>query len=258
MTRVSSRSPRLLLTTGALLLAGGLAACAEPELADPVPDEPAIEAPATPETPEPSSQELLAATEDLTSVLTEARDHLSAAATADGIDEARDAANGALGLLVADPDAETDTTTVFPGATSEARGGSGEASDALTLTLSAAQEAGGAVGRRVVDALRDPLAGDLGLWQRDPAGLLAQLRQDVADAGDLAATEQAVLSIPGDGTRALAWTLLAVDADDLDDLQAYAERGATHLEFAVDAVRDALGVVADEVRDEAGDAGDGA
>jgi hypothetical protein len=49
-----------------------------------------------------------------------------------------------------------------------------------------------------------------------------------------------VLELPGEGTRALAWALLAADARDLDDAQAYAERGVAHLDLIVQALDDLL------------------
>lgn len=77
--------------------------------------------------------------------------------------------------------------------------------DLLTRTLAAARSAG-SDGAPVLRFLADPLAGDLGAWQRAPDDQL----ETIADAGaapDLAAAETAVLALAGEAPRALAWVV---------------------------------------------------
>ncbi|HSK23904.1 MAG TPA: hypothetical protein VK906_12035 [Egicoccus sp.] len=237
--RVTPRPVAATLLPAALAL--GLAGCAEPSL----PSEPEatdVEAPTETPTPEPERAELVAAVDELVLSLERARDLLLEAADEVGAPAGREAADGALAQLVVGlGDTEPEGRAVFPSVTSEERGGDGDADDALTLALTAASEAGGALGQAVADALRDPLAGDLGSWQRDPAGLVDLARQVGAEAGDLDAMDAAVRELPGEGTRAIAWAMLAADAPDGDDLAAYAERGGTHLDFAIEALQAALG-----------------
>lgn len=238
--RVTSR-PAAATLLPAAALALGLAGCAEPSL----PSEPEaadVEAPTETPTPEPERAELVAAVDELVASLQRARDLLLEAAEAGSATAAREAADGALAQLVVGlGDARPEGRAVFPSVTSEERGGDGDADDALTLALTAASEAGGTLGQAIADALRDPLAGDLGSWQRDPAGLVDLARQVGADGGDLDALDAAVRELPGEGTRAIAWAMLAADTSDGDKVAAYAERGATHLDFALEALRTALG-----------------
>lgn len=236
--RARSRPAVATLLPALLLGAGG---CAEPSV--PTEPEPAeVEAPTESPTPEPEQAQLMATVGELVASLERARDLLVEAA--DGADTAsgRAAADTALAQLVVGlGDGDPEGPPVFPSVTAEERGGSGTADDALTLALTAANDAGGTLGDDVSDVLRDPLAGDLGAWQRDPAGLVELARQAGATPGDLDAVEEAVFELPGEGTRAIAWAMLAADANRDDDVAAYAERAATHLDFALDALRSALG-----------------
>lgn len=77
--------------------------------------------------------------------------------------------------------------------------------DLLTRTLAAARGAG-PHGEPVVRFLAEPLAGDLGSWQRSPADQLAAIAQ-AGTTGDLTATEAAVLELGGEAPRALAWVV---------------------------------------------------
>jgi len=238
-----SRHPLAAPLTAGLtaLLTAGLVGCAEPTLPDQPPVEEA-EAPVEQATPQPDRDALLATVGEFTDAVEQARDLLVQAMQASGTTTARTAAEQALAVLVEDAGAgDPPTRSIFPGTTVEERGGSGAAEDALTLTLTAANDAGGSLGRDVADALRDPLAGDLGAWQRDPAGMVAFVADEVAQASDLAGAERIVRELPGDGTKALAWTLLTVDAPSLDEAVAYAERGAAHLDVVLVAVADAIG-----------------
>ena len=85
--------------------------------------------------------------------------------------------------------------------------------DLLTRTLAAARGAGSA-GEPALRFLADPLAGDLGAWQRAPADQLDAIAR-AGTAPDLAATESAILDLDGEAPRALAWVVhgLTVPAD---------------------------------------------
>ncbi|MFA9432360.1 hypothetical protein [Egicoccus sp. AB-alg2] len=235
------RAPQLSV---AVLLTAGLLGCAEPQLPD-QPSAEGAEAPAEQATPQPERDALLAATNELTAAVEQARDLLTEAGQAPEPAAARQAAQQALAVLVDGAGSGTPPgRPIFPGTTVEERGGAGEADDALTLALTAANDAGGSLGRGVADALRDPLAGDLGAWQRDPAGMVALVEEQMDGVGDLESAEQLVRELPGDGTRALAWAYLTAGATTMDDAARYAERGAAHLEIvlvAVDAALDGAG-----------------
>lgn len=236
--RPRARPPVAILVSGLLLAVVG---CAEPSL----PTEPEAadaDAPTETPTPEPERAALTSQVDALVASLERARDLLTEAVGATDTVAGREAADAALAQLVVGlGDGDPEGPPVFPSVTAEERGGSGTADDALTLTLTAASDAGGAVGDEVSDVLRDPLAGDLGAWQRDPAGLVEVARQVGADADDLEALETAVFELPGEGTRAIAWTMLAAEATSTEELAAYAERAATHLDFAIESLRTALG-----------------
>lgn len=75
--------------------------------------------------------------------------------------------------------------------------------DLLTRTLATARSAGDD-GTAVLRFLADPLAGDLGAWQRAPDDQLAAIGNAGA-AGDLAAAEQQILQLSGEAPRALGW-----------------------------------------------------
>lgn len=88
--------------------------------------------------------------------------------------------------------------------------------DLLTRTMAAARGAG-PHGEPVLRFLAEPLAGDLGAWQRSPADQLAEIAR-AGTTADLAATEAAVLELGGEAPRALAWVVHGLaepaDADD--------------------------------------------
>jgi hypothetical protein len=95
----------------------------------------------------------------------------------------------------------------------------------FTPALSAARQAGGSLGDQVVGVLRDPVAGDLGTWERDPPGMIAQAEAVADPDTPLEELDDAVLVLGGDALRALTWALLAAEADDLELAHAYGERG---------------------------------
>lgn len=222
--------PRPLLVALACALA--LAACrAGGDVA--VPDDGPTESVRTSPTPTAASPErvaLEAGVVQLRATVAATRGALEAAAA--GRDDALPAA---LGLLVAEPaglvDSELDvpapaaeTPPLLPGPEAS-REETVAYGDLLTTLLGAARSAG-SVGEPVQRLLADPLAGDLGAWQRAPGDQLAQVA-DAADAADLDAAGPAVLALEGEALRALAWTLLGVR--DADLAAGAAERALAHL-----------------------------
>lgn len=207
-------------------------------------------APAPSPTPEPSPTALARNDPDreaLTAAVTELQNTLAALRTS--LEAAADGTTGALTtaaeLLVAEPsvvlttpppadaladdaDAPADAPDdVAPTAGPTPRAGpapilpgpltsreeSFEYGDLLTLMLGAARGAG-SVGEPALRFLADPLAGDLGAWQRAPDDQLDAIAR-AGTAPDLAATEMAVLDLAGEAPRALAWVVhgLTVPAD---------------------------------------------
>lgn len=194
------------------------------------------------EPPDPRDAALAAALEDLRRSVLAGREALAAAGASTGSD-GEDAADLAVARLTADEqlaegDPEPDPRPLFPGPETS-RAETIDYGDAFSETLSAARAAGPA-GAPALDLLRDPVAGDLGSWQRDAAGTLEQVREAARPADDLAATEAAIAELDGEGPKALAWSLLAVDARSDEDRAAYAERGVAHLDLIVAAVDELL------------------
>jgi hypothetical protein len=200
-----------------------LSACAEPELADTEPEQGA-EDPLEASEPDPLRADLIEQLERLHAAVADTR-----AALAPALDDAdgatiQAAAAEAFDLLVG----EDVDGTVFPATEGEReREGRGDAE--LSATLSLAREAGGDLGRSVVEVLRDPVAGDVGTWERDPEGMVDIAVAAVAGADDLDAAIGSVAEVPGDGTRAIAWTALARDTTDAELGAAAAERADAHL-----------------------------
>ena len=107
--------------------------------------------------------------------------------------------------------------------------------DLLTDALRAGREVGG---DQLLAVLSDPIAGDLGAWQRDPAGVYEAVEDVVREAsGDLAQTEQLVATLDGQALRALAWTELASDASSSEEAAALIERAIAHLSIVADALQ---------------------
>jgi hypothetical protein len=223
--RVVTRTPvrRLQRATVVAAVALLLSACAEPELADTEPEQGA-EDPLEASEPDPLRADLIEQLERLHAAVADTR-----AALAPALDDAdgatiQAAAAEAFDLLVG----EDVDGTVFPATEGEReREGRGDAE--LSATLSLAREAGGDLGRSVVEVLRDPVAGDVGTWERDPEGMVDIAVAAVAGADDLDAAIGSVAEVPGDGTRAIAWTALARDTTDAELGAAAAERADAHL-----------------------------
>jgi hypothetical protein len=247
-----TRRHRGLLAIGVVLVT--VAACTEPDLADSAPpptetddvlSEPALN---------PARDELLEVLETLTATVTAAQAELDTAAGSDNDAAARAAAEAALALLLDDPERlSTDDLALFPARATE-RGDPAERDDLLSVSLTAAREAGGPLGRATVEVLREPVAGDLGSWERDAEGVVASAAAAVQGARDVDAIADQVLMLPADGLRALAWTFLATETRDADVTRAAAGRASAHL--AVVLIGIGLLDTADEATDSAADGDD--
>ena len=195
----------------------------------------------------------------LTATVTAARDHLQDVQDAGDLGAAHHAADAAVASLTAASDLGAGGGTTAMGgagtAASPTPGGTasptpGEVAplfpgressrqetidygDVFTRLLTAARSTSTG-DDRVVSLLREQVAGDLGTWQRSPGALLDQ----VVQASRAADREQAILGLPGEGTRALAWSVVASSARTLDDARQAAERGTAHLQIILDAIHD--------------------
>lgn len=225
---------RRVLVAGVLLSASSLAGCSLPSTDGPPTESDPTEAPIASSTPDPGRAALITEVERLQVTVGTARDALARAVDAEGRAAADDAAEAALDVLVAAVDARGSEhgdgpRPLFPAETLD-RDESEDAADQLTATLTRARDVGGTVGNTVIDLLRDPIAGDLGAWQRDAAGVLASIDATLSDASTLEELVVAVGELPGLGTRAVAWARLTADASSVDDARAYAEQGVANLE----------------------------
>ncbi len=222
---VRRRSSAGVLVPLALLLAV-LLGCTEPTAVETEPE--GAEDPVEAEVLDPVSDELRIVLEEVMATVGDARDALRAASTSSSRGELRRAADEALALLLDDPDTTDDPTALLPARTTE-RASSDDQDDLLTTTLSLARDAGGTLGRATVETLRDAVAGDVGSWERDAEGMVANTESAVAGVRDIDTASGNVLALDGDATRALAWTLLARRTSDPDLAREAAERGAGHL-----------------------------
>jgi hypothetical protein len=209
------------------------AACTEPDLAATAPEaadtadvlsEPALD---------PARDALVETLESLSATLAAAQGELDVAAASDDAREARTAADTALALLLDDPETlATDDPALFPARTTE-REEAAERDDLLSATLTAAREAGGPLGRATVETLREPVAGDLGAWERDAEGVVASAAAAVQGARQVDPVADQVLALPADGLRALAWTLLATETRDVELTRTAAARASAHVAVAL-------------------------
>lgn len=212
------------------LLAVLAAGCTEPDVTPEDGTAAGGDIPPPPEIAE-EDEELRAQIERLGTVVTTAQQDLRAVQDADTLGTAVASAQQALSALLDDTDLPaSDTDGLLPDRTTE-RGDATVPSDLLTETLTIAQDRGGVLGTRTAEVLRDPIAGDLGAWQRDAGGMVELARTTAASSTDVATLERAILELVGEGSRALAWTFVAVDADDLQLAQAAAERASAHLDI---------------------------
>lgn len=108
---------------------------------------------------------------------------------------------------------------------------------AVLLTVLAEARAVSSTFATEVEAIvADQFAGDLGAWQRDPPGMVGLATDTAASTNDLGALETAILALPGDATRTLAWVEVVRSADDLSIAHGAAERAQTHVELVLAAL----------------------
>jgi hypothetical protein len=239
--RIPGPAGRLSAAATAALL---LAACSL-ETALPTADEPSPTASATAlgaEPPDPRAEALRVEIDALRRTIEAARAAL-VTAQAGPDDEADTAAEAAVALLVADapldeqedPDPDA-IPPLFPGPATS-RSETIDYGDVFTQTLTAARGAGPA-GAPLLEVFGATIAGDLGVWQRDAAGMLDAIQDAARSTDDVAAAETDVAELPGEGPKALAWALLADAARDDERRAAFAERGIAHLDLILAAIDD--------------------
>lgn len=221
--------PRVVLAAACAVLLG----CTAPEVGGDAGDGDAREEPLAATPPDPSVDRVASATEALQGTLEEARTAITDAVDADDLATASSAADRTLAALVVDRGvgSEPSTGALFPAETTD-RGSSAQAEDRFTRTLTVARD-GGDPGSQLLDLLRDPLAGDLGAWQRDAAGMVSVVESVASGGGSLEQLEAEVAELAGLGTQAIAWTLLTRDADDLEAARAFAERAQASLDVVL-------------------------
>jgi hypothetical protein len=241
------RLPTRSLGAALLLL---LVACVEPELVE----EQAPtggDLPEIAEAPPTDDAALQLQLERLEATFVHLERTLTDAEQATNLEEARAAGADALRALVG----EGAATGVPPGGTTEGEtndertdiGGPAHAGDVplfpsetpdravaaedaiLIAAVTAARDAGGSLGRELIAMLGDAVAGDLGAWQRDPAGMVALARDTGERSMAIDRLESAILELPGEGTRALAWVFVIVDADDVELSRQAAHRAHAHV-----------------------------
>lgn len=227
---VLPHTPAVLLV--ALVLGG--AACTSDTADSGTPTE--ADADAEARTTDPFEDGLVTHVRALRATVATARALLAEAATGDV-----GAAEDAVAALTADDrlsSGQVQVAPLFPGPDTS-REETIDYGDALTATLTAARGASGPLGDRISQVLADPVAGDLGIWQRDAEGLLDAI-DDAARSASVQEAETAVLALAGEGTRALAYALLTARAEADEERAAYAERATAHLDVVLRAIDEAL------------------
>ncbi|MFP5309968.1 MAG: hypothetical protein ACLGIR_10385 [Actinomycetes bacterium] len=241
MTRAAPRR----IAVAVLLAAAAVTGCADPSTEPAVEETTAAADELRP--PDPRLETLTEELQDLRATVTTARDLLAAAGAEGDPAPAREA----VAALTADEDlragAEAPVAPLFPGP-EISRAETIDYGDVLTSTLTAARDAGQV--DTVAQLLGDRVAGDLGAWQRDPAGRLAAVDAAARTRG-VEQAEAAVLELPGEGTRALAYALLAARATSPDDVTAFAERAVVHLDLILRDLPDAEDVTGADAPDDA-------
>ncbi len=232
---------RRLAAGTALLLALTAGACSDPE-PEPPAASPTVQ-PTTPgpEQPDPRRSELRAELVALRATLEAARDALRGARDATDLAVARAAAEDAVHALTLHPawsgdldgDGEVRTLEVTPLLPGPADAIEEDAfyGDQFARTLTAARDAGSA-GSPVVDALRDPIVGDLGIWQADAGGVF-ELVDQAASQDDLEDVEAGLTDIPGSAAKALTYALRSLRSSDLATANQAAERALAHLDLTI-------------------------
>lgn len=221
---------RARVVAAALTVVVATAACSEPLLPD-VEDEAGAADDGVPDPAAPEREQLAEELVGLAAHLRTIREQYAVAADAGSVQEARAAGQRALELLVDEPGSADDGTAGLLPSVSDDRGDVDLRTDRFTRLSSAAREAGGSLGTATLDLLRDPMAGDLGAWERDPEGLLATADAVAQPTTPLEQLDVEVLQLDGDALRAVAWTQLLAEAPDADLAAAYAERADLHVEL---------------------------
>lgn len=179
----------------------------------------------------------------LTEVLTAARDAAGTAAAADDVATGRAGLELTVHLLTADPatrSRDLDGDDVEPASAlppllpgpEDAIGDDEVYPDVFSRVLTAARDAG-AAGAPIVDLLRDPLTGDIGVWQGDAGAALAQVER-VARTRDLDDLAASVADLPGAGAQALAYAHWGLGRRAVEDVRAAGERAVAHLQLGLD------------------------
>ncbi len=206
----------------------------------------------------PEAQALADEVEQVVALVEDIRDALDDAAAAETLEDAQAGLERADALLVAE--AGSDAAALLPIEPAE-RTESRVGRDAFTELLTEAREVGGELGRSVVEALRDPVAGDLGAWELDAPGVVETARTTGRTAGGIDAAMEPILALEGEAAKALAWVALGRDSSDLDQARDAAELAEGHLEVIVLVLEDVAGAAATrdaEDPDELGPVLDGA
>ncbi|MFP4311539.1 MAG: 50S ribosomal protein L11 methyltransferase [Nitriliruptoraceae bacterium] len=244
--RGTDRGPARSVARGTLLVAGALlaAACTAPGVPVDAPSEqPPPEQPSTTSAPSPEDEELLADLAATQELLEQLDAELVAAGEASSANELGAAIARADALLVSDPSAGT--RALFPSETLE-RDERAEEPAQLTELLARAREVGGSLGRSVVENLRDPIAGDLGAWERDAAGVVARARDATDGVTEESTALERVLALDGEGPRAIAWLSLAGRTEAEDLARRAVELTRDHVEVMVIALQLAAGPARDD------------
>jgi hypothetical protein len=145
-----------------------------------------------------------------------------------GDDGSSDGDDGPAGPERADEDAELLTPPGLLPAIDPDRAGLGSA-DLMTALVTLAGDVGGERSRAVLELVRDPMVGDLGVWQRDPLGVIALVRASVEGERVPAQLDAALLELPGELPRALGYAFALADARDVAMAEHAATRGAGRL-----------------------------
>lgn len=141
----------------------------------------------------------------------------------------------ARALLVGDAPGDDTAPPVLPSQTPD-RAATADQPGMLISVLTEARSSGSALASEVITVLSDDLAGDLGAWQRDPEGMIAFAADVATSTTVIGELESAILALPGEGTRALAWIEVVLAAGDLELATGAASRASTHVRLVLDAV----------------------
>lgn len=221
----------------AILVAGTAAACTTPALEEgPVSSISPTLLGASPT--DPLAPAVRAMVDDLIEHVQATRDDLAELGNREPLDEMRAAAATAARRLSADDrfgsGAEPAGRPLLPGPVST-REEVVDYNDLLTDALTAAREVGG---DRLLGVLSDPIAGDLGAWQRDPEGVYDAVESKIADADrqDIDEMPATIATLDGQALRALAWAELAARAGSPDEALTLVQRAIAHLDIVIDSL----------------------